>query len=279
MRNNIIAIMYDFDKTLCTKDMQEYTFIPNLNMKPKEFWKEANELREKTKMDQILACMYLMLEKMKEKEIPLKREYLKESGKNIELFPGVENWFERINEYGKSLGIEIEHYIISSGQKEIIEGSSIGNKFKEIYASEFYYNESNEAAWPKLAVNYTGKTQFLNRINKGVLDVSDDINLNKKMIDNERRISTTNMIYIGDGLTDIPCMKLVKDGGGVSISVYTKENQPMAKTLLKDGRINYIAKANYEDNEELDKIIKKTIKKMALETELKNITYIQSKKI
>lgn len=279
MRNNIIAIMYDFDKTLCTKDMQEYTFIPNLNMKPKEFWKEANELREKTKMDQILACMYLMLEKMKEKEIPLKREYLKESGKNIELFPGVENWFERINEYGKSLGIEIEHYIISSGQKEIIEGSSIGNKFKEIYASEFYYNESNEAAWPKLAVNYTGKTQFLNRINKGVLDVSDDINLNKKMIDNERRISTSNMIYIGDGLTDIPCMKLVKDGGGVSISVYTKENQPMAKTLLKDGRINYIAKANYEDNEELDKIIKKTIKKMALETELKNITYIQSKKI
>lgn len=279
MRNNIIAIMYDFDKTLCTKDMQEYTFIPNLNMKPKEFWKEANELREKTKMDQILACMYLMLEKMKEKEIPLKREYLKESGKNIELFPGVENWFERINEYGKTLGIEIEHYIISSGQKEIIEGSSIGNKFKEIYASEFYYNESNEAAWPKLAVNYTGKTQFLNRINKGVLDVSDDINLNKKMIDNERRISTANMIYIGDGLTDIPCMKLVKDGGGVSISVYTKENQPMAKTLLKDGRINYIAKANYEDNEELDKIIKKTIKKMALETELKNITYIQSKKI
>lgn len=279
MRNNIIAIMYDFDKTLCTKDMQEYTFIPNLNMKPREFWKEANELREKTKMDQILACMYLMLEKIKEKNIPLKREYLKESGKNIELFPGVEEWFERINEYGKSQGIEIEHYIISSGQKEIIEGSSIGNKFKEIYASEFYYNESDEAAWPKLAVNYTGKTQFLNRINKGVLDVSDDINLNKKMIDNERRISTANMIYIGDGLTDIPCMKLVKDGGGVSISVYTKENQQMAKTLLKDGRINYIAKANYEDNNELDKIIKKTIKKMALETELKNITYLQSKNI
>lgn len=279
MRNNIIAIMYDFDKTLCTKDMQEYTFIPNLNMKPKEFWKEANELREKTKMDQILACMYLMLEKMKEKNIPLKREYLKESGKNIELFPGVEEWFERINEYGKKQGLEIEHYIISSGQKEIIEGSSIGNKFKKIYASEFYYNESDEAAWPKLAVNYTGKTQFLNRINKGVLDVSDDINLNKKMIDNERRISTANMIYIGDGLTDIPCMKLVKDGGGISISVYTNENKQMAKTLLKDGRINYIAKANYEDNKELDKIIKKTIKKMALETELKNITYLQSKNI
>lgn len=279
MRNNIIAIMYDFDKTLCTKDMQEYTFIPNLDMKPSEFWEEANKLREETKMEQILACMFLMCKKMKEKNLPLKREYLKETGKDIELFEGVEEWFERINEYGKLLGVEIEHYIISSGQKEIIEGSKIGNKFKKIYASEFYYDESGNATWPKLAVNYTSKTQFLNRINKGVLDVSDDINLNKKMIDNERRISTSNMIYIGDGLTDIPCMKLTKDNGGVSIAVYTEKNYQMAKNLLKDGRINYISNANYSEFGELDKIIKKTIKKMAIETELKNITYKQTEKI
>lgn len=279
MRNNIIAIMYDFDKTLCTKDMQEYTFIPNLNMTPQEFWEEANKIREKTKMDQILACMYMMCQKMKEKNIPLKREYLRETGRNIELFDGVETWFDRINEYGKSLGIEIEHYIISSGQKEIIQGSIIGNKFKKIYASEFYYDDLGNAVWPKLAVNYTGKTQFLNRINKGVLSVSDDINLNKKMIDNERRISTANMIYIGDGLTDIPCMKLTKDGGGVSIAVYTDKNYDMAQTLLKDDRINYISKANYEELGELDLIIKKTIKKMAIDTELKNITYSQKENI
>lgn len=277
MRNNIIAIMYDFDKTLCTKDMQEYTFIPNLGMSPTDFWKEANDLREKTKMDQILTSMYVMYNKMIEKNQPLMRNYLNESGKDIELYPGVEEWFERINEYGRSLGVEIEHYIISSGLKEIIEGTTIGKKFKEIYASEFYYNEKGEAVWPKLSVNYTNKTQFLTRIRKGVLDISDDINLNKKMIENERRISSANMIYIGDGLTDIPCMKLTKDGGGTSIAVYTNKTYKQASDLLKDGRINFITPANYEENSELDKIIKKIIKRMTIDTELKNITYQQNK--
>lgn len=275
MRNNIIAIMYDFDKTLCTKDMQEYTFIPNLGMDPHSFWQEANDLREKTKMDQILTSMYVMYNKMLEKNQPLMRNYLNESGKDIELYPGVEEWFERINEYGRSLGVEIEHYIISSGLKEIIEGTSIGTKFKEIYASEFYYDETGKAVWPKLSVNYTNKTQFLTRITKGVLDISDDINLNKKMIENERRISSSNMIYIGDGLTDIPCMKLTKDGGGTSIAVYTEKTSKQATDLLKDGRINFITPANYEENSELDKIIKKVIKRMTIDTELKNITYKQ----
>jgi len=277
MRNNIIAIMYDFDKTLCTKDMQEYTFIPNLGMDPRTFWKEANELREKTKMDQILTSMYVMYNKMLEKNQPLMRNYLNESGKDIELYPGVEEWFERINEYGRSLGVEIEHYIISSGLKEIIEGTTIGTKFKEIYASEFYYDETGKAVWPKLSVNYTNKTQFLTRIRKGVLDISDDVNLNKKMIENDRRISSANMIYIGDGLTDIPCMKLTKDGGGISVAVYTDKTYKQAFDLLKDGRINYITPANYEVNSELDKIIKKIIKRMTLDTELKNITYKQYK--
>jgi len=277
MRNNIIAIMYDFDKTLCTKDMQEYTFIPNLGMDPRTFWKEANELREKTKMDQILTSMYVMYNKMLEKNQPLMRNYLNESGKDIELYPGVEEWFERINEYGRSLGVEIEHYIISSGLKEIIEGTTIGTKFKEIYASEFYYDETGKAVWPKLSVNYTNKTQFLTRIRKGVLDISDDVNLNKKMIENDRRISSANMIYIGDGLTDIPCMKLTKDGGGISVAVYTDKTYKQAFDLLKDGRINYITPANYEVKSELDKIIKKIIKRMTLDTELKNITYKQYK--
>lgn len=275
-RNNIIAIMYDFDKTLCTKDMQEYTFIPNLGMEAQAFWKEANDLRDNTKMDQILTSMYLMYYKMKQQNQPLIRSYLNESGKHIELYKGVESWFKRINDYGHSLGFEIEHYIISSGLKEIIEGTSIGNEFKEIYASEFYYDTNGEAVWPKLSVNYTNKTQFLTRIKKGVLNISDDINLNKKMIENERRISASNMIYIGDGLTDIPCMKLTKEGGGISIAVYTDNTFEQAHNLLKDDRINYIAEANYEENSELDKIIKKIIKKMTIETELKNITYNQN---
>ena len=276
MRNNIIAIMYDFDKTLCTKDMQEYTFIPNLGINPDKFWTDANILREKSKMDQVLTYMYLMLKKTTDNKQVIKRDYLKNMGKDIELFPGVEEWFERINKFGKKHGIIIEHYIISSGLKEIIEGSSIGKYFKKIYASEFYYDEYGNAVWPKLAVNYTNKTQFLIRINKGVLDISDDYNLNKKMLEDERRVSTSNMIYIGDGITDVPCMKLTKDGGGVSIAVYNNKSIKTAKSLYEDNRINYFVKANYQEGSQIDEIIKKTIISMAINTELKNISYKES---
>ncbi len=276
MRKNVIAIMYDFDKTLCGKDMQEYTFIPNLGLEALEFWKEADILRKDNKMDQVLAYMYLMFKKMVDNNRSLKRQYLNDMGKNIELFPGVEEWFIRINEYGKEHGMEIEHYIISSGLKEIIEGTSIGKYFKEIYASEFYYNEDGNAVWPRIAVNYTNKTQFLSRINKGVLDISDDASLNKKMFDNDRRISTSNMIYIGDGYTDVPCMKLTKDGGGISIAVYTDKTEKTAESLLSDERINYMTLADYREGSEIDKIVKKTIEAMALNTELKNITYRQT---
>lgn len=271
--------MYDFDKTLCTKDMQEYTFIPNLGIEAKDFWAEADKLRQSNMMDQVLAYMYLMFQKMANNNRPLKREYLNKMGENIQLFSGVSEWFTRINEYGKEVGMEVEHYIISSGLKEIIEGTEIGKYFKEIYASEFYYNEDGNAVWPRLAVNYTNKTQFLSRINKGVLDISDDASLNKKMLDNERRISTSNMIYIGDGYTDVPCMKLTKDNGGVSIAVYHGEDNDTAKNLLRDERINYMVKADYSQNSEIDKIVQKTIRAMAINTELKNIAYKQNRGI
>lgn len=276
MRNKIIAIMYDFDKTLCTRDMQEYTFLPNLGIEASKFWEEANKLRESSKMDQVLTYMYLMFRKTVDNNRSLKRDYLNQMGKNIELFPGVLEWFDRINEYGRSLGVEIEHYIISSGLKEIIEGSKIGNKFKQIYASEFFYNEDGNAMWPKLAVNYTNKTQFLIRINKGILDISDDNKLNDKMLENDRRISTSNMIYVGDGYTDVPCMKLTKANGGVSIAVYTDKNYDTAKKLLNDGRINYMVGSDYREGTEMDEIIKKTIKSMVIDTELKNISYKQA---
>ncbi len=279
MRKNIIAIMYDFDKTLCAKDMQEYTFIPNLGINASEFWKEADEIRKENKMDQVLTYMYLMFKKMVSNNRSLKRKYLNDMGKNIELFDGLEEWFERVNEYGESVGMKVEHYIISSGLKEIIEGTKIGKYFKQIYASEFFYNEDGNAIWPKLAVNYTNKTQFLSRINKGVLDISDDTSLNRKMIDNARRISTANMIYIGDGYTDVPCMKLTKEGGGVSIAVYTDKTIKTAQNLLKEERINYLALADYTKDSEIDKIIKKVIQNMAINTEMKNITYKQKREI
>ena len=276
MNNKIIAIMYDFDKTLCTKDMQEYTFIPNLGMTPAEFWTDANKLRKVDKMDQVLTYMYLMVKKTEDKGYHLTPAYLNGMGDKIELFPGVLTWFDRINEYGKKNGVTIEHYIISSGVKEIIEGSKIGKYFKEIYASEFYYDDKGHAVWPKIAINYTNKTQYLMRINKGTLDTSDDYGINKKMEKKDRRIALSNMIYIGDGVTDVPCMKLTKDGGGVSIAVYTDNSEKVARDLYDDERINYMTPADYSEGSRIDIIVKKAIDAMAINAELDDMSKEES---
>ena len=267
-----IAIMYDFDKTLCSKDMQEYTFIPNLGITPTEFWQEANKLREVDKMDQVLTYMYLMVKKTRDLSYNVTRKYLNGMGKDIELYNGVTDWFQRINDYGKKLGVEVEHYIISSGVKEIIEGTAIGKYFKEIFASEFYYDKEGHAVWPKMAINYTNKTQYLMRISKGVLDLSNDVDINKKMPDSERRISFENMIYIGDGLTDVPCMKLTKDNGGVSIAVYNNKSKAIAQELYDEGRVNYIAMADYSEDSKIDSFVKKNIQGMAIREEISAIS-------
>lgn len=271
MKNKIVAIMYDFDKTLCTKDMQEYTFIPNLGIDVSEFWSNANKLREVDKMDQVLTYMYLMVKKTEDLGYHLTRDYLNKMGDDIQLFPGVCDWFKRINKYAQDRGVTIEHYIISSGVKEIIEGSKIGHNFKKIFASEFYYDEDGHAVWPRVAINYTNKTQFLMRINKGILDTADDYNINKKMAQKDRRIPLSNMIYIGDGITDVPCMKLTKDGGGVSIAVYTDKTEKTAKSLFEDNRINYMTKADYREGAKIDLIVKKTIDAMVINDELDDL--------
>lgn len=266
-KETIVALIYDFDKTLCTKDMQEYTFLPNIGIDPKDFWQEVDNIAIKNDMDKILACLYMMLKKSDEAGIPIKREDFNRYGKEIEFFKGVTTWFERINEFGKSLNIKIEHYIISSGQKEIIEGTTISKYFKEIFASEFLYIDE-KAVWPAMAVNYTTKTQFIARINKGVLDISDDTTLNKKMLEEERRIPKKNMIYIGDGFTDIPSMRMTHENGGYSIAVYQENKKSVAKTLLKDNRIDFATLADYQENSDLDNLIKKIIQTMAIGTEL-----------
>ena len=267
----IIAIMYDFDKTLSTKDMQEYGFIPNLGITSTQFWGEVKELKQAENMDPILAYLRHMLKKASETGIPVTRDTFVALGKDIEYYPGVEDWFERINEYGKQNGVQIEHYVISSGIKEIIEGSSINKYFKEVYACEFLYDENKVAVWPKLAVNYNNKTQFLFRINKGVLNVWDDEKLNAYVKEEERRIPFRNMIYIGDGLTDVPCMKLVKLNKGQSIAVFRKRKKEVAAQLMSEDRVDFITEANYCKDGELDKIVKTIIEKMAVVEKLSRL--------
>lgn len=249
----IVAIMYDFDKTLSPKDMQEYGFISELGMDSDEFWEKSRINMINHNMDQILAYMLTILQEAKGKTI-LTRKFFNEMGKDVKLFNGLKTWFDRVNKYGEKLGVEVEHYIISSGLKEIIEGTEIAHEFKEIYAAEYCYDENSIPMWPAMAVNYTSKTQFLFRINKGVLDVTEHKGLNESTPEDKKRVPFRNMIYIGDGLTDVPCMKLVKSNCGHSIAVYYDEKE-IADSLIIQGRVDFSVIADYSENSEMEEII------------------------
>ncbi len=263
----IVAVMYDFDRTLCTKDMQDYSFIPSLGLTESEFWSYANSLGQREHMDSILAYMYAMVKLSKDKNIPLLRKNLIEMGKKVELFKGVEEWFGRINGFGKKYGMQVEHYVISSGLREIIEGTAISGEFKSIFACEFLYDENGNGVWPKTDVNYTNKTQFVYRINKGVLDVANDNDLNRSMPDDSKRVPFCNMIYIGDGLSDVPCMKMMKAYGGYSIAVYQHKDKKV-EDLFQRGRVDYIYPADYSENSGLDITVRNIIKKMSIDETL-----------
>ena len=271
MTKPIAALIYDFDKTLCTKDMQEYGFIPSLNMRSSAFWNEVRELTDQEEMDGILAYMYKMIQKAEEKNIPITRQTFCALGGGVEFFEGVLSWFDRITEFGEKLGVQVEHYIISSGIKEIIEGTEIAKHFKKIYACEFMYDHQGTICWPKVAINYTAKTQFLFRINKGVLTIDSQSadKLNQYTPEDERRVPFRNMVYIGDGLTDVPCMKLVKSNGGQSIAVFDPEKGPSsASSLLKGDRVNYIVPADYRAGSHIETIVHAIVRKIQAESEM-----------
>ncbi len=273
MKKPIVAIMYDFDKTLCTKDMQEYAFIPALGMSSSAFWGEVNSMTDFEEMDNILAYMYKMVEKAKEKKVPITRNTFQEMGSTVEYFDGVKTWFERISAYGEKIGVRVEHYIVSSGIKEIIEGTEIARFFKKIYACEFMYDYNGYIQWPKFAVNYTAKTQFLFRINKGVLTIDSKSadKLNRFTPENERRVPFRNMIYIGDGLTDVPCMKLVKSYGGQSVAVFDQEKGKDAAEALKvANRVNFVAAADYGPGSDIEMIVQAIIKKIQTVEEMQS---------
>ena len=261
-----IAIAYDFDGTLAPGNMQEYNFIPDLNMDKKEFWEEANQLAKENDMDEILAYLWLMLTKAKEKNIPVLEDTFMQYGQRIGFFKGVETFFDRINQYIETKGFSVEHHIISSGIREMIGGTSIAKHFKNIFASGFMYNEKGEACWPAVAVNYTNKTQFLFRINKGIHNTYDNTLINKVVPEKEKPVPFTNMIYIGDGETDVPAMKMVSMQGGYSIAVYHKEQKQA--DILQNERANYLIPADYSENSPLDLIIKNIIDKIASEQNL-----------
>ena len=266
MKKPIVAIMYDFDKTLSTTDMQNYTFIPNLDMTPEEFWGETGKLSQKYEVERILSYMYCMLKFAKEKGIKVTKDYLRECGKEIKFYPGVSTWFKRINEYALEKGIIVEHYLVSSGTKEIVEGCSIYDEFKQVYGCEFLYDENGEAVWPKMAINFTQKTQFFFRVAKGAIKATDDAGVNEKSTDH--RVEYKNIIYIGDGMTDIPSMTLVKKNGGHSIAIHPKDDKDVVQQIYNDNRCDFIVEADYSANGEMDKVVKMLIDLISVQEKL-----------
>ena len=269
-----IAIIYDFDGTLAPGNMQEYDFLPSIGKKNGKFWQESTQMANDQDGDPILAYMYKMIKGAKSGDVSLRRDAFRESGSKVTLFEGVTEWFSRINKYAQSKDLEVEHYINSSGIKEMIEGTSIAHEFKKIYACSFFYNVDGVAIWPSVVVNYTNKTQFLFKINKGIESVSDNILINEYTPEDERPIPFSRMIYLGDGHTDIPCMRLVKQMGGYSIAVYSPSSPTKLndmKKLIKDNRVNYVSAASYVEGGRMDNIVHNIIDKIATECELRKL--------
>lgn len=271
-RKPIVALIYDFDGTLSPGNMQEFGFIQSIGSTPDEFWKMSDGIAVGQDASNILAYMKLMFDKARESGIRLTRNNFHRYGTDIKLYEGVREWFHNVNEYGQAKGVKIEHYINSSGLKEIIEGSPIAKEFKHIFAGSFIYDEKGEAEWPGIAVDFTAKTQFLFKIQKGIFSSRDAKQVNESMADENKRIPFTNMIYFGDGDTDVPSMKIVGMFGGHSIAVFDParpNKREVARKLLRQGRVGYITPANYARDSRTFRLVCAIIDKIKADADLK----------
>ncbi len=274
----IVALIYDFDGTLSPGNMQEFGFIQAIGKSPKEFWQESDNIAVGQDASNILSYMKLMFDEARKAGIKLRREDFKRFGASVELFEGVAEWFGLINSYGNQKGVRIEHYINSSGLAEMIEGTAIAKEFKRIFACTFIYNDEGEAEWPGVAVDYTAKTQFIFKINKGILSIRDNKKVNESKDEDKKRVPFPHMIYFGDGETDVPCMKIVKMFGGNSIAVYNpeiKKKVNVAKKLLRQKRVNFITPATYTKESRTYQVVCAIIDKIKADYDLANLSRLK----
>ena len=274
MKKPIVALIYDFDGTLAPGNMQEFGFIQAVGSTPAEFWAKSNQIAVGQDASNVLAYMKLMFDEARAKGVVLRQEEFKKFGKSVEFFPGVKEWFKLVNEYGRSKGVKVEHYINSSGLKEIVEGTTIAKEFRYIFAGSFIYDANGEAVWPGIAVDSTNKTQFLFKINKGIFSARDSTRLNSSMAEEKKRVPFPNMIYFGDGETDVPCMKIVGMFGGHSIAVYKQgdeKKRALARKLKKQGRVKFAVPANYSADSEAFKVVCAIIDKIKAEKVLQSL--------
>lgn len=271
-RKPIAALIYDFDGTLSPGNMQEFGFIQAIGRTPEEFWKMSDGIAIGQDASNILAYMKLMKDEAEKLGIRLTRENFRRFGADIKLYEGVREWFQNVNRYGRDRGVIIEHYINSSGLKEIIEGSPIAREFKHIFAGSYIYNEAGEAEWPGIAVDYTAKTQYLFKIQKGIFSSRDAKRVNESMAEENKRIPFSNMIYFGDGETDVPSMKVVSMFGGHTVAVFDPANpakRASARKLQRQGRASFISPANYTRDSRTFRLVCSIIDKIKADHELK----------
>ncbi|MBP5218857.1 MAG: haloacid dehalogenase-like hydrolase [Bacteroidales bacterium] len=270
----IVALIYDFDGTLSPGNMQEFGFIQAVGKTPEEFWKMSDGLAAGQDASNVLSYMKMMFDEARKNNITLRRSDFRKFGKHIELFEGVRDWFRLVNEYGDAHGVKIEHYINSSGLKEIIEGSPLAKEFKHIFACSYIYNDEGEAVWPGIAVDYTAKTQFIFKINKGIFSAHDNKMVNASIAEDKKRIPYPRMIYFGDGETDIPCMKIVSMFGGHTIAVYNPDKpkkKAFAEKLKRQGRASFIAPADYRKESRTFQVVCAIIDKIKADYELSRL--------
>lgn len=275
MRKPIVALIYDFDGTLAPGNMQEFGFIQAMGKTKEEFWEMSNALATGQGASDVLSYMKMMHDEATANGMKLQREDFRRFGAGIEYFEGVREWFKLINDYGRMKGVKVEHYINSSGLKEMLEGTSIAGEFKHIFASTYIYNEEGEAVWPGIAVDYTNKTQFIFKINKGIFSDGDSKLVNASMAEEKKRIPFPNMIYFGDGDTDVPSMKIVGMFGGNPIAVYDPRNQKKkaaAAKLFRQGRVKFTAPAIYTKDSKAYKIVCSIIDKIRADNILNGYT-------
>ena len=249
---NTVALIYDFDGTLSPRPMQEYTFLPQIGEDPIAFWAEVNAFAREHEADNLITYMHLMYKKARAKGIRIDRAELVAQGRNVELFEGVREWFAAVGDYVKlraETAVEIKHYLVSSGLKEIIEGTAIYPEFANVFASEYFF-EAYDVPFPKRVITDTGKTQYLFRINKGVEDLGRSIN--SHMPENERPIPFSQMVYFGDGDTDVPSMAVMRKNGGYAVAVHPPGGgESKCADLYRAGRVDFFAPADYRRSSEL----------------------------
>ncbi|MBP5488451.1 MAG: haloacid dehalogenase-like hydrolase [Bacteroidales bacterium] len=258
MKKPIVALIYDFDGTLAPGNMQEFGFIQAMGTTKEEFWEKSNSLAVDQDASDVLAYMKMMYDEARAKGISLRREDFKRFGRDIDFFEGVRGWFKLVNDYGAEHGVRVEHYINSSGLKEMVEGTAIAGEFKHIFAGTYIYNEAGEAVWPGIAVDYTNKTQFLFKINKGIFSARDSKMVNASTAENKKRVPFSHMIYFGDGETDVPSMKVVGMFGGNPIAVFDPQNEKkraVAAKLKRQGRVRFVAPAVYTPDSKAYKLV------------------------